>query len=143
MTITVSFYDDFMKLTQDGTINLTTDTFRVILVNGYTYDASHTKLSDVAGYELADGNGYVSGGLALSGQTLDFLGDTTTFDSNDSIFTASGGNIGPATGAIIYSDTSTDNMLGCYIDFGGSKTAVDGTTFLLAYNAGGVFNTVK
>lgn len=44
-------------------------------------------------------------------------------------WTASGGDIGPTPGAILYDDTSSDNTIIHYIDFGAEETATDGTTF--------------
>lgn len=142
MAITVNFYNDFMKLCLNGTINCVTDSFRIILVNGYTYDGTHTMLSDAAVFEVLPGNGYNAGGIALASNTLTFSGNNTIFDADDALWSATGAGI-TATGAIIFSDTSANNMLGCYIDFGGSKTAVDNTNFLVAFNAGGIYKIAK
>jgi hypothetical protein len=84
--------------------------------------------------ELATGSGYT--------QDTKTTG-TVTLDENDSsdylnatfptvVWTAAGGSIGPTPGAIVYSDTSSDNTIIGYIDFGAEETATDTTTFNIA-----------
>ena len=137
-------YDQYTKLCMTGVINPATDTFRIILLtSGYTFDPAHTQLSDLGANELATGNGYTVGGLILAGQTLTVSGDDTTLDFDDATWTGTGGDIGPVTGAAIFSDTSTNDMLACYIDFGGSKTCAVDSTFLIAFGDGGLVNYNK
>jgi hypothetical protein len=73
-----------------GVINLATDTIRLALVaSAYTPDLdTDTVWADVSTHEVADGNGYTTGGTALTGQTLTRADWLTTFDANDVTFTA-------------------------------------------------------
>jgi hypothetical protein len=73
-----------------GVINLATDTIRLALVaSTYTPDLdTDTVWADVSANEVADGNGYATGGTALTGQTLTRADWLTTFDANDVTFTA-------------------------------------------------------
>lgn len=141
MAVTMSFYEQFIVNLGEGAINMTLDDFKVILVNSYSYDASHDELADVVASEISGGNGYTTGGQSLSSQTWGWNAaeSRVEFDAGDSTWTAAGGSIGPATGAIIYSDTSTGDKLVAYIDFGGSESAGDGTDFKITYHQDGIF----
>jgi hypothetical protein len=73
-----------------GVINLATDTIRLALVaSTYTPDLDvDTVWADVSANEVATGDGYTTGGTALTGQTLTRASWLTTFDANDVTFTA-------------------------------------------------------
>jgi len=141
MAITVQFYNQFWKNVGNNNINLASHTFKVMLVHGYTFDDDHDEKTDLGAVELANGNGYTTGGVALSGLTWDFDSgnNLTKWDADDVSLTASGGSLGPARGAVIYDDTSTGDKLVCYIDFGQDESAGSGTEFRLTFNANGVF----
>jgi len=127
-----------------GAIDFTSDSFKIILMDtGFTFDEdTHEGYADVSASELAELNGYVQDTKTLSGVALSV--DTTTDRlevtwSNPS-WTASGGSIGPAAGAIIYDDDVTaalghadvvaDVIIG-YIDFGSDITQAAGGTFTI------------
>ena len=112
-----------------------TDTFKIILMeSAFVYDKdSHQDYSDVSANEVADGNGYATGGATLAGVAIAV---STTLDNakiswSNAEWTADGGSI-VASGAIIYDDSTavtgddyTDAIIH-YIDFGGDVTTVDG-----------------
>lgn len=141
MAVTVSFYNNFIEDVGRGRINLASDTFKIALVNTYSFDADDADYSDLTDL-LSTGSGYTAPGQALTGVSWAFATSLTKWDADDVTWSASGGSIGPATGAVIYSDTSTvptADRLVMYIDFGGSETAGDGTDFKITFNASGVF----
>jgi hypothetical protein len=73
-----------------GVINLATDTIRLALVAS-TYAPNldtHTVWADVSANEVTDGDGYTTGGTALTGKTLTRAGWLTTFDANNVSFLA-------------------------------------------------------
>jgi len=114
-------------------IDFANDVFQIILMaTGFTFNKdTHHGYADVSANELANANGYTTGGNTLAGVavTEDDDDDRTEVTWNNSQWTASGGAIGPSPGAIIYDDTPTtpqaDPICG-YIDFGGEQTQVDG-----------------
>lgn len=93
-----------------------------------------TNLTWTSNDELATGNGYTADSKTTGTITL------TEDDTNDYLnatfptvtWTASGGSIGPTPGAILYDDTSSDDTIIGYIDFGGEQTATDGNPFNIA-----------
>lgn len=136
---TISIYNKFKEYIADGSIDLDTDTFKIILLDSsHTFTATNTQLTDVSANEIANGNGYTTGGATLSSVTWTESSGTVTFDAADVTWTASGGSI-TATDAVIYDDTSTGDLLVASIDFGGSQTAGDGTDFKITWNASGIF----
>lgn len=114
-------------------IDFANDTFKIILMaTGFTFNKdTHHGYADVSANELANGNGYTTGGNVLAGVSVteDDTDDRTEVTWNNSAWTASGGSIGPSPGAIIYDDTPTspqaDPIVG-YIDFAGEQTQADG-----------------
>lgn len=124
----------------DGTIDLDTHTFKIQLhSDSYTPNAeTHSVKTDLSN-EVANGNGYTTGGATL---TATWVRSTTTvtFDANDVQWTASGGNIGPFQYAVIYDDTASSDELVAYCDLGDDYTIIDGNTATIAFNASGILS---
>ena len=117
----------------DGNIDFNSHAFKIMLMSSsFSFDQdAHAVWADVSSSELADGNGYSTGGQSL---TLDSLTEDDTNDRGEASFddvtwTASGGSIGPSAGAIIIDDTHASDCIVGYIDFGGAQTATDGGSF--------------
>lgn len=113
---------------------------KVMLVNAHTFDATHANISSISADEVS-GNGWTVGGEALANAAVTVV-DTTNakLDADDVIATATGGDIGPATGAVIYQDTTSSEFPLAYIDFEGSETAGDGTDFRINWHADGIIS---
>jgi hypothetical protein len=111
-------------------IDFSTDTFKIILMaSGFSFNKdSHATYADVSAYELSTGFGYTQFAKTLAGisVTEDDLNDRCSVTWNNVQWTASGGSIGPACGAIIIDDTATDDPIVGFIDFGGDYTQNDG-----------------
>ena len=116
-------------------ISFAADAFKIILMQtGFVFDKdNHEEYADVVGNELATANGYTQGAKALAGVavTEDDVDDRCEIVWSNVTWTASGGAIGPASGAIIYDDTVANDPIVGYIDFGGDQTQPDGGTVTL------------
>lgn len=137
---TFVFYDEFKLNVTNANINLSTDTFKIALSNTVPQVTNHSQFIDVS--EISAGNGYTAGGQALDSVTWDETGAGTgiwQFTSADEVFTASGGSIGPFRYIALYSDTSTNDKLVGYLDYGSSISITDGNTFTVDVGAGGWF----
>jgi len=119
-------------------IDFANDSFIIILMqSGFVFNKdTHHGYADVSASELATANGYTAGTKALAGVavTEDDTDDRCEITWANAQWTASGGAIGPTSGAIIYDDTVVaagvtiaDPVVG-YIDFGGDQTQADGGT---------------
>lgn len=122
--------NNFRLLLAQGEIDFSSDVFKIILMaEGFTFDPdSHDLYADVASYELAAGYGYTTGGLTLTGVVIaqDDINDRVNISWNNAGWTATGDDVGPVCGAIIYDDTVTGDPVVGFIDFGGSYTQADG-----------------
>lgn len=113
-------------------IDFLNDTFKIILMqSGFVFNKdTHEEYSDVSGSELANGNGYTTGGATLAGVAVaeDDTDDRCEIVWSNVAWTAAGGAIGPSPSAIIYDDTVANDPVVGYIDFGADYTQPDGGT---------------
>jgi len=86
-----NFYNTFREYMADGTMDLDTDVFTILLTTStYTPNAeTHTVLADIT--NEVTGNGYARINLANVAWTRSTV--TVTFDSDDPVWTAAGGSI--------------------------------------------------
>lgn len=142
--VTIDHYNHFVELMGDFATTYggwPNDSLIIILLDSsHTRTLTNTLYSEVSANELATGNGYTQKTEALTSVTSAESSGTWTLDAADASWTASGGDIGPATDAVILDDTITSpaDALLFDIDFEASETAGDGTDFIIAFNASGI-----
>lgn len=144
MAVTAVAFNEFAKSIGDDRIdmdNATANIFKVMLVDGYTIDQNDLVYTDVSASELATANGYTAGGQGLANITFTRSSAIVTFDADDSVWSASGGAIA-ATGAIVYYDNGTKPLM-CYINFGATASAGDGTQFKITWSANGIIRVTR
>lgn len=116
-----------------GNVDFSADTFKIrLMATGFTFDPdAHALWANVSASELANGNGYVTGGATLAGVTIseDDTNNRSDVAWNNAEWTASGGSIGPSPGAIVIDDTHANDAVVGFIDFAADQTATDGGTF--------------
>ena len=138
-------HDKTKEYMGDGTIDLDADSFKAILC----LSTSNIATTSIDGYaavtnEHANGNGYTTGGVAVTSPTWVESSGTVTFDCADLIWTASGGSIVARFGAV-YDDTVTTPVADPLIahtlmdNTPADVTATDGNTFTIGIHANGVF----
>lgn len=139
----VIVYDSFKVWLGDGTFDMNADTFNVMLVNNaYTPSIStHSVLADITD-EVANGNGYLTGGAVLASVTWTKSGSTTKFDAADPSWTASGAPVGPFRKGVIYKDGTANAHVSplvgyCVLD-ASDITIGDGNTFSIRWAAAGI-----
>ena len=138
MAVTISLYNHTAAKFADGSF-AAADTYKVKLLTAATFNATHTTLAATAGTESTTATGYTAGGQALASVAVTTVTtNDAKFDADDLTWSASGGAI-VASYAILYNDTDTDDPPVAFIDFDGSQSAGDGTSFLLVWNASGIF----
>ena len=128
--------NNFRVLIAQGAVDFDADTFKAIAMKeGFVFNpATHDLYADVSASEQTTGYGYTAGGVTLTGVSIaqndtDARADITW---NNITWTASGGDVGPLAGIIIYDDTITNDPIVGYIDFGGAYTVADGGTATVA-----------
>ena len=138
---TFTLFDEYIKYQLDGTIDLDTHAFKAVLSNVAPVATTGTVLTDIT--QIAAGNGYTTGGVALASVTLAETGAGTgiwQWTAADFSWTASGGSIAAFQYVIIYDDTPTspaDPLVG-YLDYGTSITITNGNTFTADISASGI-----
>lgn len=126
-----------------GNINMDTsgnggDAFKVMLSNTaptMTWDA----YDDISANEVASGNGYTTGGAALTVTSLSQSTGTLTWVlGNDVTWTATGGSMGTFRYAYIYDSTpasASEKWLVGVLDYGSSVTLTVGQSFSIPFTA--------
>lgn len=112
-------------------IDLNGDTLKVALANTAPTAATDDELADIT--QIANGNGYTTGGTAVGSNAYSQTSGTGKLTGNDVVFTASG-SMGPFRYAVLYSDTSTGDKLIGYWDYGSSITLASGETFTVDFD---------
>ncbi len=131
-------YNAFKRNLGSGLVDMDDDAFRIVLLTeAYAPDAAHAALADVAGFEVAAGEGYAAGGQALFGTTWTQDGATMRFDADDPQWTEASFS---ARYAVIHADKTVGEVAGplvCCLDFTETKTVAEGT-FTVRFNASGI-----
>jgi hypothetical protein len=130
-----------------GVLNWTSDTIKCALLTTLaTYNQDTTDFwDDLDQDEVANGNGYTTGGNTVGSKTVSYDAATNRNRFRGSIpaWTSSGAGFS-AVGAVVYKDTgsaATSPIL-AVIDFGATETANNGGTFTITADATlGIFYT--
>jgi hypothetical protein len=132
----------FVANQNNGVHNLGADTLKVMLTNTAPV-ATNAVYADVSGTELANGNGYTTGGATISGVTS--TQTTGTYKLVGTLasptWTASG-SMGPFRYAIFYDTTPASPLkpLIAWWDYGSSLTLSAGQTFTVSLDGtNGIF----
>src|SRR5258706_5716448 len=95
--------------------NLATDTLKVMLTNTVPVNTNHV-YADVSGTEVANGNGYTTGGTAVGANAYSQTTGVAKLTGNDVVFTASGA-VRPFRYVILYNNTAASKNLIGYYDY--------------------------
>ena len=104
------------------------NTFKIALYTSNPYSTSSTVFDATNEVSSGGGSNYPSGGKELTSQTVTATTATTAIDFADTTFASA---TFTAAFAAIY-NTSASNKLCVVLDFGGDKTATNGT-FTISY----------
>ena len=121
-------------------IDLDSNTFKAVLTNTAPTAAGSTVLTDIT--QIANGNGYTTGGATLASVTWAETGAGTgiwQWTSADFSWTASGGSIATFRYVVIYDDTSASDKLVGFLDYGSALDITVGNSFTVDVGASGIF----
>ena len=141
MAVTSKVYHKAITSVFNEEVDWAADTIKVMLLSAYTpSQANHQYHSDVvgAGTEVANGNGYTTGGATLTDKTEAFASNVKQFDAADVVWSTS---TITAAYAVVYDSTpgsSATNPVLCYVDFDGNVSS-SGGNFTIAWDSTGVF----
>jgi hypothetical protein len=140
-------YEAAKEYLADGTLDMDNASLgfkcALFLAAGNANTLSNSVYGDLTN-EHANGNGYTTGGEALTGEVYTQTSGTATFDADNVVWTASGGSI-VARYAVIYVDATVNSIVKpllcvCVLDTAPADlTATTGNTFTITMNASGIF----
>lgn len=124
-------FQDFSEQLARGVHQFGTHSFKVALTNTAPV-ATNTVLADIT--QIANGNGYTTGGTATT-IALSETSGTTTVTGTEVVFTASGA-MGTFRYAVLYNDTPTSpaDPLVAWFDYGSAISMTAGETFTVKFN---------
>jgi len=123
-------FNSFVEALGREVHQLNTDTLKIALTNTAP-NATDTQLSAIT--QIANGNGYTTGGTAVANTSYSQTSGTAKLAGDDVVFTATG-SMGPFRYAVLYNYTATnDELIGCW-DYGSSITLASGETFTVDFN---------
>jgi len=131
---TFNKYNCFVENLAEKVHNLQSDTLKVALTNTAPTASSDTVWNTTVAPAPAAANGYTSGGNTITTTSSAQTSGTYKLVLADSVFTASGGSIGPFRYVILYNSTASNAVIG-YYDYGSSITLADTETFTVDFDA--------
>ena len=151
MSVVTHIYPQFEYDLLTKAVSWTADTVNCALFSADTFTTTDTTYT-TSGTEVANANGYTTGGGAVGTRTTSTATTTPNLCKITGAF--GGGSAGTTTwtatgtgfsavAAKLY-DTTVSNHPICNVDFGGTLTASGGGTFTITWDAtNGVFNTAS
>lgn len=140
MAVTAKMYGNMLLKALNKEIDFDSDTIKVMLcTSSYTPDQDTHIYKDVSvNNEVANGNGYTTGGATLASKAITYTGATNVIMLDAADVTWAASTI-TARYAVIYDDTpgSSKPLLG-YVDFGENKVS-SGGNFTITWGAAGIF----
>jgi len=127
---TFAKFNTFVENLGRKVFNLNADTLKVALTNTAPTPSTDNQLSNIT--QVANGNGYTTGGTAAASNAYSQTSGTGKLTANDVVFTASW-SLGPFRYAVLYDDTATNDELIGYWDYGSSITLASGDTFTVDF----------
>jgi hypothetical protein len=140
-------YDTAKKFLADGTFDMDNASLGLSMALFLSTSNANTLTNSLYGdltNEVATAFGYTQLGQALTGETWQQSGATTTADSDNVTWTASGGSI-TARYAVIYCNATVNShvkplLAVCLLNVApADETVTDGNDLTVAINASGIF----
>jgi hypothetical protein len=124
-----------------GSINWTSHAFKIALSNTAPTPSTDESIGDIT--QIANGNGYATGGASVPNTSISQAGGTATVLGDSVTWTATGGSMAALRYAVLY-DVTTGYLVGFW-DYGSSVTITVGNTFSVlpsSASTGGALQTI-
>jgi len=127
---TLNKFNSFVEAVAEKTHNLGSDTLKLVLT-GTPPSSTDTVLTDIT--EIANGNGYTTGGTQAVQNYSAQVAGTYRLGLNDVTFTATG-TMASFRYAVLYNASATNDELVAFTDYGSSITLTTGDTFSVNFD---------
>lgn len=133
MAVTTTISNHYLAQKATKKMDLENDTLKAVLVSGeFTFDRdNHSTYADISGSLLPFTGGHTAVTLSGVTKTVDDSNDRVDFTYDDVEWTASGETL-ESRGSIFYDDTTADDTVIGYVDFGEKKTILDEKTLTIS-----------
>jgi hypothetical protein len=108
-------------------------TYKAMLTNTAPV-ATNSQYSDISGNELANGNGYTTGGQSITGSMSDSQASGTAKVLATNVTWTASGSMNPFRYVVVYRSDSTNKELVAWFDYGSSITLSSGDTFTVSFD---------
>lgn len=126
-------FDAFVEALAEKVHDLGSDTLKVYLTNDTPSASGDAVFADLA--EITPGNGYTAGGNTATQTSSSQTGGLYKLVLGDpTMWTASGGAIGPFRYAVLYNSTTVSGNLIGWWDYGSAITLQVGDTFTVDFD---------
>lgn len=122
--------EDWLK----AATNYSSDTFKAMLTNTAPVATNHV-YGDISAGEVANGNGYTTGGATITMGLSNSSGTETVTGSAASPTWTATGAVGPFRYIDIYDSSAVTKTLQCWFDYGSSISLASGDTFTISFGA--------
>ena len=132
-------FHEAMNNIGNGLVDLDSHSFKAVLSNTAPSQASNALLADIT--QIANGNGYTTGGVALTSVTYAESGAGTgiwVWSAGNFSWTASGGSMGTFRYVVIYDSTAAGSPLILYLDYGSALIITIGNSLTVSVGANGL-----
>lgn len=137
---TYTKFNAFVEDVSEKVHNLGADTLKIMLTLVAPVATNSIK-ADLT--EIANGNGYTTGGNTLTVTASAQSSGTYKLVANDTVFTATGGSIANFRYAVLYNSTAASGQLVSFWDYGSTVTVATGETFTVDLDqTNGIFQMV-
>ena len=129
-------FNSFVNYLGTAVMNLNTDTLKVMLTNTAPV-AGNTTYASISGNEIANGNGYTTGGATVASNAFSQTGGVGTLTGTlaNPTWTASG-SMGPFRYVVAYDSSAAGAPLIGWWDYGSSLTLTSTQTFTVSIASG-------
>lgn len=125
-------FNQFVADIANKNVNLGSDTLKVMLTNTLPV-ATNSQYSDISAGEVANGNGYTTGGVSATLTSSTQAGGTYKLVLGQPVITATGA-VGPFRYAVLYDSTPVTKTLIGWYDYGSSISLANTDTFTIAFD---------
>jgi hypothetical protein len=128
---TTKYFNSFFEDLNEKVHNLGSDTLKIALTNSAPV-ATNTLRGNIT--QIANGNGYTTGGTAVNITASSQTSGVYTLVGDDVEFTSSGAGMATFRYAVLYNDTSTNDRLISWVDYGAGISLDAGEKFKIKYS---------